>query len=346
MRLDKPSSIVRNPAPLSEDYIPLNFPGREKHHKELTATLIAGFKKQIPAHVWIHGQPGSGKSSIIRKVLCHLEEQRIKTAYVNCWTSQTFFSVLETIIQELRALVGEKREITYKFERLSRISKDNPLAITLDEIDQLFLKDRNATLYNLSRLKNVCLISLNQSRQPFLSLDTRVQSRLQPHFIEFPRYSNKHLLQILEERAQESLETEAWCRKDLEKIVESSQGDARIAIQTLRIAAYNAESDNASHIRENDIEQGFLKSSELRKQYLLKTLSEHHRLLYQIVKENEGISSATLWTRYNNHAKKYNLESMARRTFNHYKLALLRNKLLNEIQGKGRRNQRVLKVVE
>lgn len=346
MSIHPSASIIKDTAPLSEDYLPPGFPGREKHERTLLNNLLPGLMKDKPFHTWVHGPPGSGKSSVVRSVLGQLEEHGFKTVYVNCWSSQTFFSVLDNILDELRVLVGEKREVSFKFERLSRIAKENLLLVALDEVDQMFLKERNATLYNLFRLENTGVICLSNSRDTFLSLDPRVCSRFQPYFVEFAAYSEKQLMEILQERAEQSLEPEAWCKKDLERIARSVGGDARIAIQTLRIASYSADKEAASHIRIGDIEEGLKKSSELRRRYVLKSLSEHHRLLYQIVKDSQQITSANLWKKYRTQARKQGLEPMARRTFNHYKQYLVRNRLLEEHQGPGRKNNRILRVVE
>lgn len=339
-------SIIKDTTPLSEDYIPTGFPGRGEQEQTLLNNLLPSLIKDKPFHTWVHGPPGSGKSSVVKSVLGKLEEHGFKTVYVNGWSAQTFFSVLDTILDELRALVGEKREIAFKFERLNRIAKENLLVIALDEVDQIFLKERNAALYNLFRLQNTGIICLSNSRAAFLALDPRVCSRFQPYFLEFPAYSEKQLVGILQERAERSLEPESWCKKDLERIGRSVEGDARIAIQALRVASYAADKQMASHIRTVDIKKGLRKSSELRKRYVLKSLSEHHRLLYKIVKDAQQITSAEIWKKYQAQACKKGLKPMARRTFNHYKQYLVRNRLLEERQEVGRRNNRVLRVVE
>lgn len=332
--------------PLSEDYQPADFPGREDHERAILSNLLPGVIRGTPFHTWVHGPSGTGKSSVVRSVLGQLEEHGFKTVHVNCWSTQTFFSVLDSILDELRALVGEKREVSFKFERLRRIAKDNLLLVALDEVDQMFLKERNATLYNLFRLENTGIICLSNSREAFLSLDPRVCSRFQPRFVEFPAYSDRQLVQILIERAEKSLESDAWCKKDLERIASSSGGDARIAVQALRIASYAADKEMSSHIRTSDIEEGLGKSSKLRRRYVLKSLSEHHRLLYQIVKDAKEMTSTGLWKRYLSQAQGHGLEPMARRTFNHYKQFLIRSRILVERQGNGRRNTRVLQVME
>jgi archaeal cell division control protein 6 len=338
--------IVRETGPLAESYLPETLHGREVIQKVMLALLLPNLRGRRLPHLWLHGPPGSGKSTLTRKALGHLEEQRVRTAYVNCWGSQTFYSVLEAIFQELRALVEEKRDAAFKLERLCRLAREQPLVIVLDEVDQMFLQERNAALYNLSQLDHSGVICLSASRKAYLSLDPRVQSRLQPHFIEFPQYSPEQLASILQERAEKSLLPEAWCRADLERIAKASGGDARIAIQTLRTAAYLAEKGRVPQIRPGDIQEALRKTGGLKRRYALNNLSDDHRLLYRIVEESGTIKAGDLWKRYGSQAKEHSLGPMARRTFQHHKRRLLELRLLEEKQGRGRGNVRFLRVVE
>lgn len=340
-----PLGIVKKTEPLTEEFLPPAFPGRDDQLALLADVLTPGPFKPKPQHLWVHGQPGSGKSSLVRKVLAQLEEQRVRTAIVNCWSAQTFYSVLETIFSELRTLVPETRDVAFKFDRLSRIARSHALVIVLDEADQMFLKERNASLYNLCRLERAGVMCLSQTREAYLQLDARVRSRLQPRFVEFSPYTVDQLMAVLQERAEASLHPDSWCQQDLETIASASGGDARVAIQTLRTAGYLAEKARSSQLRPEDIHEGLEKSSELRRVYVLKGLSEHHRLLYQLVKEAGEITSPDLWKKYQVAARSENLQFMARRTFTHYKQYLVSSRLLEERQARGRANVRVLRVV-
>ena len=99
-------------------------------------------------------------------------------------------------------------------------------------------------------------------------------------------------------------------------------------------------------IRSEDIQEALRKTGGLKKRYALNNLSEHHRLIYRIVKEAGTIKAGDLWKLYCSQAKEHGLGHMAKRTFQHHKRKLLELRLLEEKQGRGRGNVRFLMVVE
>lgn len=343
MPANAPLAVVRAPESLSDAFRPAELAGREEQAYELRGLVDAAASQSV--RLWLHGPPGSGKTSLAQQALATLEERRVRTAYVNCWGNQTFFAVLEALFQELRALVQEKRELAYRIERLMRIAREGPLVIVLDEVDQMFLKERNVALYNLASLEHTSLICVSQHRQAFLDLDPRVRSRLQPRFVECAPYAAGQLATLLRARAEAALAPDAWCEADLVRIAEASGGDARVAIQTLRAAACLAERHRVPQVRPEDIQAALQRSSGVRKGYLLRSLSEHHRLLYTLVQEAPGITVRELHRRYVQQIRQVGIEPMARRTFSHYRQYLVGSRLLREEQAPGRRNERRLWVV-
>lgn len=340
-----PPGVVKETEPLSEEFIPELLVDREREVERLRTCLIPSAGTR-PLNVWLHGPAGTGKTTCARQVINGLEGPRVKTAWVTCWSAQTFYAVLDTILQELRALVSEQRDVAFKYDRLEQIARRHPLIVALDEVDELLLRDRNATLYNLARLPQTGVVCISQSRAAFATLDERVTSRLLPQFVEFSRYFKGQLTTILTERAQRSFSPEGWTRRDVDRLAESSHGNARIAIQALRTAGYLADKERIPQIRTAHLEQGLAQSRQLIRHYQLKNLSEHHRLLYALAKDSPGIDSTSLWKAYRAKAVDHGVPPMQPRTFRDYVKYLVAHRFLRDRQDQGRGNRRRLWVVE
>ena len=104
----------------------------------------------------------------------------------------------------------------------------------------------------------------------------------------------------------------------LKRIADLAAGDARIAIQTLRYASYNAEIKGKQKIEEDEVKQGFEKASEIKRKYILQRLGKHYQLIYEIVRENAGITSGELFSIYRDRCKKLGLSPISNRSISNY----------------------------
>lgn len=317
--------IVSNPDIFSEGSINGQILARDVQIKELQFCLSPILKRRKPTHAWLYGKPGTGKTTIAKYLLEKIQsEAHVRGTYVNCWEKNTFYAILEGILNSLRLLCAEERNTSLKLDEIKRHIKEDPFVLILDEIDTLPLRERNTTLYNFCNIDNIGLICIGESRFPLLSLENRVKSRLNPHPVNFPTYNTNDLIIILKHLAEMALVPDAWSNKTLERIAELSEGDARIAIQALRSAANFAERDYSKFIEKKHIEKGFNNMKDLKRIYALKTLTEHHQLLYHLIKESREMISTDLWKKYLQKCKENNLVPVAKRTFDHYLSQMVR----------------------
>lgn len=339
--------IIGNFDILSEDYIPENIPGREAQITELKVCLDPVAKRKRPMNAWLYGPPGTGKTSTSRYMLTQLKDAyRVYGVYVNCWKDDSLYAVLEKVITDLRILGAEKPDASFKMERLQRHLKDTPLVLVLDEIDQPPPKERNSILYNLSELQNVGLICICNSRQFLFGLDERIKSRLNVTQIEFRPYSVSDLAYILSLRAETALVPRTWDKALLERISEMAEGDARIAIQTLKNAAYYAEKSNASQILPEHVEKGWKDARFIKKTYLLNKLTADHKILFEIIKSRKEILSNQLWEDYLSEARKKGIQPIAPRTYLIHVNKLRDLGLIKAERARVRGKVRVFRVVE
>jgi archaeal cell division control protein 6 len=311
--------IIIDPDLLMEMYLPSDVTGREAQIEELKACLEPAVRKQKPVHAWLYGRPGSGKTSTAKFILRQFESRTpVQGIYINCWEHATLHSVVDKIVRELRLLRTDQQNTSVKLERFERHIADQPFIIVLDEIDQPASKERNAIIYNLCRLEKVGLVCICNSRSFLYELDERIKSRLNPKQIEFRLYTVNDLSSILEQRAKVGLLPGSWNRDKLERIAKLAEGDARVAIQTLKRAADYAQLKGVREISDEHIEKGWNDSKHIKKTYLLDKLTEHHRLFYSIIKENNGIQSGELWDSYLEVCRRNNIGPVALRTYSLY----------------------------
>jgi len=323
------SEMKKNANIFNNSYIPQDIPARDSHIKNLHSCFSPALKRSKPLHAWLCGKPGTGKSLVAKYFLQDLmEKHQINGVYINCWRTNSFYSVLDTVLNELRFGFGDERDTRVKLYQFERLVREKPFVIVLDEVDLMPLKDRNAMIYNFCNIGKIGLICISESMYSILSLEDRIKSRLNPRVIRFEPYTTKDLIGILRERALLALDSQRWNENILKKIAEIAKGDARIAIHTLKGACQHSEEEACKSIELKHIKKSYYGIDDLKKEYRLKRLTEHHRILFQLIKMNTGIISNQLWKSYLKKCRNLNLKPIAKRTFSHYTSNLNRLKLI------------------
>jgi cell division control protein 6 len=302
--LDK-KSIFTNKKALQTNFTPNTIPHRDNQIQQIADILAPSLKLEKPSNLFIYGKTGTGKTLSIKhttnKLLKVAEKRKIplKTIYLNCKLKKiadTEYRLIAQLSKELGQELpstGLPTEEVYKIA-FSTIEKENCLIlILLDEIDQLVKKTGDEILYNLTRinseLKNsqISIIGISNDLIFRDNLDPRVKSSLSEEEIIFPPYNALQLQDILKQRSIKAFKKNSITSGVIEKCAAYAareHGDARRALQLLRVAGELAERKSQEKIQLADIDQAEDKIEKDRIEDIIKTQPKQHQaILYSII---------------------------------------------------------------
>jgi len=265
-------SIFKNKKVLSHDYVPDELPHREGEIRKLAYILATALRGGKPSNVFMYGKTGTGKTAVARYVLKKLTERGEKIglefayAYVNCRYRKTNYRVLVKICEELNCgnipETGLPADVI--FDRIIKHidKKERLVIIILDELDWLVKSSGDDVLYQLTRINNelenaqVSLIGITNDLKFREYLDSRVLSSLSEESIVFSPYNAHQLYDILKQRADMAFKEGTVSDEALRlaaAIAAQEHGDARRAIDLLRVAGEIAEREGDTKLLEKHI---------------------------------------------------------------------------------------------
>ena len=270
--------IFRNREFLRHTYVPDRLLHRDEQVRQLARILAAPLRGETPSNILVYGKPGTGKTATVRYVGRELEAAssgaplRTSVVYLNCEIVNTHYRVLASLAEGLleRMNNGPNRTDLPRIPKtgwpvdevyrtlLKILEMDGGLhVVVLDEIDKLVRRDGGDVLYSLTRINlelrkaKTCLIGISNNLNFMDLLDARVRSSLGGEEVIFPPYNAKQLSDILEERASMS-----FCDGVVADGViplcaayaAREHGDARRALDLLRVAGETAEAEGAEQV--------------------------------------------------------------------------------------------------
>jgi len=298
------NKILVNQEAFEEVFVPERLFHRDGQRNELVRCLQPSLSGGKPLNAFLYGATGTGKTVLTRHVLKELEEKtsKVRTVYVNCWQSTTH-SLLSNILRELGEFLTGKEPGE---ELVARLRKYGTFILALDEVDQM--SDLNL-LYNFVR-GGVALICISNDPNALLNIDFRIKSSLSLEPIEFPQYKTNEIYDIVKDRATFALAPNSISQDLLRKVAEYSLGDARVALNILRVAALNAE-QKGKKIGLEDVKKGWAESKFLKREKRIEDLNEHQKILVEILRGKQ-LSSKELYSEYAKSVEKPISERMYR----------------------------------
>lgn len=319
--------IFRNKSVLFHDYIPNRLPFRENEIKKtahLLTNLIKGYRS---SNLFVYGKPGTGKTAVIKyvikKFLNIVKEynKKINYSYVNCRLAGTEYRIVTNIANDVNLTLPFTGLSTE--EALSRCIKkiinDNlPFLVVLDEIDSLITRYGDKLLYSLTRFTNeeinipymIIGISNNLTFKEYM--DPRVLSSLSEDEVVFKPYKPDELEIIIKERVplafySNVIEEEAI--KLAAALSGAEHGDARKALDLIRIAGEIAEINGDNRVKTDHIHKAYSDIDRGRIIDAVSSLPLHSRiilasLLYVTENGFSSIKSSLLYSKYSELSKK------------------------------------------
>ncbi len=263
------NSIFKNKQVLQSSYIPENILHREEQLNQIASILAPALREDRPSNIFIYGKTGTGKTLSVKyttKQLSRVADARevpLKMCYINCKlkkVADTEYRLIATLSGLFRKKVpptGLPTDEVYKIFFSAIDAEKSIIVIILDEIDQLVSKTGDDVLYNLTRinseLKNsqISIIGISNDLTFTDNLDPRVKSSLSEEEVIFPPYNAIQIQQILRERGRKAFKKGTIAAGVIEKcaaIAAREHGDARRALELLRVAGELADRSNSKKV--------------------------------------------------------------------------------------------------
>lgn len=313
-------SIFRDKRILTSSFVPDKIPHRTEEIKQISAVLAPVLRGYHPNNVFIYGTCGTGKTIVVKFIVNQLKDavkgngHRLNVIYLNCKmkkVADTEYRLFAQLLKEFGEHVpdtGLPTDALYRkfFDKVEE-QKSN-VVIILDEIDALVQKIGDEFLYNFTRINtelkksHVTVMGITNDLSIRDNLDLRVKSSLSEEEVLFKPYNAHQLRDILNDRVRLGFKPDAVGEDIMNKcaaIAAQEHGDARRALDLLRVAGELAERTGGTRVSESHVDMAEQKIDLDRVTETVKAQpSQSQAVLYAIIKLHEKAkkSSQQKWT--------------------------------------------------
>jgi len=285
LEFDDQDGLIRDRSLLDPNYVVEEdrIVGRDEQLQEVTKMLRVALGNNRPPNLFLYGPSGTGKSLITKAVcnnisqICASRDIRFGTIEVNCQDLDTLGVAVYELTEQAAEEAGVEVEVPKhgvatkeKWDELYRIVNENfdSVVFVLDELDMLVgRRDKqepafSRLLYQLSRAGAddeltafISLVAISNDTKMMESVGSRALSSFTPEDVHFDDYDANQLQAILRRRVDAFREGVV----DDEVIplaaafAAQTHGDARKAIDLMRVAGEFAERDGADRVREEHV---------------------------------------------------------------------------------------------
>ncbi|MDH5816088.1 MAG: ORC1-type DNA replication protein [Candidatus Nezhaarchaeota archaeon] len=331
------AKIFKDREKLRPDYVPENLPHREAEINKLAEILAPAVRGVRPSNIFIYGLPGTGKTAVTKYVLRKIEAYaknhsqgvKLKVAYINCRNENTSYRVLFNLCNYLNEKVPFTGLSTAELFRrfIKALDKErNLLFVVLDEVDFLVKVSGDDVLYKLTRVNTdlhnakVSIIGITNDLKFIEYLDPRVKSTLGEEELVFRPYTTEELTDILAERAKQAFYEGVLDEAVIPlcaSLAAREHGDARRALDLLRVAGEIAEREGSSKVLEDHVRKAYKEIEKDRAVEVIKSMPLHTKLItvavYLVKRRKSEATTGEIYETYRGLCKKLLIDELTQR---------------------------------
>jgi len=332
-------TLIKNRKTLTIDYVPERLPFRDNESTVIAQTLSVILRGGRPSNLLIFGKPGTGKTAVVKNVIERLKNKadnlgmQITVPFMNAKTANTSYKILYEIA-EMMGINKEEKKLQVHFTGLSlgeatdRIleyirRKNLRVVLVIDEIDSLVDKNGDDILYNFTRANErisaeqfISLIGISNSLTFKDKLDPRVRSSLSEEEMVFNPYTIEQLKDILTDRCKLAFTEHAIPIAAINlcaAMAGRETGDARKAIDLLRVAAEIAEREGSSTVNETHIRLAQQKIDRDTNYEILKNSTTHTKILILAIINSKNGNTGEIYDAYSSLCVRLEQEPLTQR---------------------------------
>ncbi len=330
-------SIIKNRDVLRLDYVPDTVQHRDSELEQVTQSLSPILKQSRPSNLLVYGEPGTGKTLVIKKVIENIKKRveksnfPINVAYSNSKNETAVYGLLVSLGRQLnfneKELPTTGLSISEVFKRILNKIEEQKLNIifVIDEIDNLAEKAQktgNDILYQLTRANDqleqgsITLVGISNKLTFRDLLDPRVISSLGEEEIIFSNYNAEQIKAILRERIKDAFVENAVEESALDlcaKKAAQQHGDARRAIDVLLKAGEIADRRQSKKVTDTYIREAFDKIEEKLVKTTLEKYPLHKKLVVIAVMRASNFTTGEIYQIYKNLCKALGRDELTNR---------------------------------
>lgn len=319
---------------LSPDYVPEHLPFRDTQTRAVAQILAPILRGSKPSNLLLYGKTGTGKTAVTNYVLSRLKAEAnnpgLVLAYVNTRLADGEYRTLADFARFLDLKKEKQIPLTglATGEVIDRITDNirtnkKKVVLVLDEIDYLVKLFGDDILYAFTRSGEklspgfLALVGISNDLKFKESLDPRVLSSLSEEELVFPPYTVDELREILTERAKDAFRPTVTSPAAINlcaAMAGSEHGDARRAIDLLRIAGEVAERGGLKQIDDSCIKVASDKMEVDRIDEAIRSLPVQNKVILAAVSRFDGgTNTGELYLAYGNLCKRLGIETLTQR---------------------------------